>query len=206
MKPTTLTLWDQFTHHEAARMTELKGPFSVVMGVRLKVNASYDNKLETKGSTIFNFNPPLPQANVLKTWCLAHSTEIQNLDVGHLNQIRTPATFVESPSERQIIKINCLPRIVSECYWIRPVCKITDINQNFFYMSCSKCNHGTDATDDTPFWCNFCDQKVKPMPRCKFNVMLSDSTGNITATTFTKIAETMFGITAQYLKENTPEV
>lgn len=43
MNPTTLTLWDQFTQHEAVRMPELTGLFPVVMGVRLKINASYGN-------------------------------------------------------------------------------------------------------------------------------------------------------------------
>ncbi|KAI8546659.1 hypothetical protein RHMOL_Rhmol07G0137100 [Rhododendron molle] len=73
-----------------------------------------ETKLETKGSTIFNFDPPLPEANVLKTWCLTHATEIQNLDIGHLNQIGTPVTPVESPFKREIMKINRLPTIVSE--------------------------------------------------------------------------------------------
>ncbi|KAG5524198.1 hypothetical protein RHGRI_031008 [Rhododendron griersonianum] len=114
MNPTTLTLWDQFTQHEAVRMPELTGLFPVVMGVKLKINASYDTILETKGSTIFNFDPPLLEANVLRTWCLAHSTEIQNHDIGHLNQIEASATPVELPFERQIIKINHLPMIVSE--------------------------------------------------------------------------------------------
>ncbi|KAG5558126.1 hypothetical protein RHGRI_008145 [Rhododendron griersonianum] len=166
-----------------------------------------ETKLETKGSTIFNFDPPLPEANVLRTWCLTHSAEIKNLDIDHLNQIGTPVTPAESPFERDIIKINRLPTVVSEpeYYWIHPVCKITDLNQNFFYMSCSKCNHGTDATDDTEFWCNFCHEKVEATPRCKFNVTLSDSTGDIAATAFTKVAESMFGITALYLKENTTE-
>ncbi|KAG5566130.1 hypothetical protein RHGRI_001906 [Rhododendron griersonianum] len=102
---------------------------------------------------------------VIDQGCLAHSTKIQNLDIGHLNQMGTPTTPVEPPFERKIININRLPTIVSEYYWIQPVCKITDLNHNFFYMSCSKCNHGTDATDDTEFWCNFCDEKVEPMPR-----------------------------------------
>ncbi|XP_058203000.1 uncharacterized protein LOC131317469 [Rhododendron vialii] len=121
MKPTTLTLWDQFTHHEAKRMTELTGPYPVVMGVRLKVNASYETKLETKGLTIFNFDPPLPEANVLRTWCLAHSIEIQNLDIGHLNQIGTPITPVESPFERDIIKIDRLPTISRNVIFIAAV-------------------------------------------------------------------------------------
>lgn len=42
--------------------------------------------------------------------------------------------------------------------------------------------------------------------RCKFDVELSDSTGLITATAFGEIAESLFGITAEELYDNTNEV
>lgn len=40
----------------------------------------------------------------------------------------------------------------------------------------------------------------------KFNVELSDQTGSIVATVFPRDAEGMFGITAEYMKENIKQV
>lgn len=40
----------------------------------------------------------------------------------------------------------------------------------------------------------------------KFNIELSDKTGSIVATVFQRDAEGMFGITAEYMRENIQQV
>lgn len=92
MKPTALTLWDQFGTKEGNAMSKLPGPFPTVIGVRLKIN-QYNGKyivsevtkiqphvsnacfvtytgltLATKGSSSFIFNPAIPEANTLHNW------------------------------------------------------------------------------------------------------------------------------------------
>ncbi|KAH7855784.1 hypothetical protein Vadar_028830 [Vaccinium darrowii] len=89
-----------------------------------------------------------------------------------------------------------------ETNWIQVMCKVVDYNQKFYYMSCSKCIKGTTARGNTPFWCSYCKQRLLPMPRCKFNIELSDSIGIIVATLFGEKAESMFSIDGEYLREN----
>ncbi|KAH7867551.1 hypothetical protein Vadar_034805 [Vaccinium darrowii] len=159
-------------------------------------------KLQTRGSSTFVFNPALPEASALQTWCMAQSTAITKLpsiDLGHLGTVQ-----VSPPHRNQIKKINRLPTTVEEdeTHWIQVMCKVVDYNQKFYYMSCSKCIKGTAARGNTPFWCNYCKQRVLPTPRCKFNIELSDSTGIIVATLFGEKAESMFSIDGEYLREN----
>ncbi|CAL5373823.1 hypothetical protein HYC85_004241 [Camellia sinensis] len=73
-------------------------------------------------------------------------------------------------------------------------------------MCCSKCNKGTDAEADDIFQCNYCKEKAKPEPRCKFDVQLRDSSGDITATIFGAQAENLFPINAQKWMESTSTV
>ncbi|KAH7840808.1 hypothetical protein Vadar_021917 [Vaccinium darrowii] len=203
MEPTLLTLWDQFVDHEGQTFNELMGPYPIVLGMRMKFSSNNGIKLQTRGSTTFVFNPPLPDANTLQLWCMKNSAGIQKLPNIEMNQ----TAMIRScpPQKKQIININRLPTTVQmdELYWIQASCRVTDIYQRFYYMSCSKCVHSTAARTDALFWCNYCKERVKPIPRCRFNVQLSDSSGAIVATLFGGHAETMFGITREYLKDNT---
>ncbi|KAH7836441.1 hypothetical protein Vadar_001250 [Vaccinium darrowii] len=65
MKPTGLTLWDQFGTKEGNAMSKLPRPFPTVIGVRLKINQYNGLTLATKGSSSFIFNLAIPEANTL---------------------------------------------------------------------------------------------------------------------------------------------
>ncbi|KAG5566976.1 hypothetical protein RHGRI_002514 [Rhododendron griersonianum] len=68
-------------------------------------------KLQTRGSTTFIFDPVLPEANALKTWCMIHSAAINKLPAIELQQVGLIKSLI--PCRSQIIKINRLPTIVS---------------------------------------------------------------------------------------------
>ncbi|KAI8538654.1 hypothetical protein RHMOL_Rhmol09G0121500 [Rhododendron molle] len=101
---------------------------------------------------------------------------------------------------------------MQEMHWVQVVCKVTDWNQNFYYMSCPKCIKATLGQIDTLFWCDYCKQRVQATPstcfdnRCRFQIQLADSTGFITATAFGQQADSMFSISGDYLKNNIKKV
>jgi hypothetical protein len=69
MKPVTVSPWDQFSEVETAATAKLAGTFPVAIGIRLA----------TQNSTIFTFNPPIPEATTLQTWCLANASKMKEL-------------------------------------------------------------------------------------------------------------------------------
>ncbi|XP_058220592.1 replication protein A 70 kDa DNA-binding subunit B-like [Rhododendron vialii] len=137
---------------------------------------------------------------------MAHSATLQKIPPIELYQLGLVRS--SRPHQSEIITVNRLPTIVNtqETHWVKVVCKVTDWNQRFYYMSCSKCTRATAAQSDAPFWCNYCKERVHPMPRCKFQIQLSDSTGFIIATAFGEQADSMFSITGDYLKNSMQEV
>ncbi|KAG5542824.1 hypothetical protein RHGRI_015805 [Rhododendron griersonianum] len=201
--PTTLVLWEQFADHEGEIMGTLEGPFPIVQGTRMKVSTYLGYQLTTRGSSTFSFNPPIPSAEKLRKWCMANANTIHKLPVSERIMNVTPMRN-ETPNVKNPIKINQLPTMVDkqEFHWIQAICKVVDLTQRFWYLTCSKCNNATDAISDGPFWCNHCKARVSPVANLKFNIELSDKTGSIVATVYPRDAEGMFGITAEYLKEN----
>ncbi|KAH7851549.1 hypothetical protein Vadar_013226 [Vaccinium darrowii] len=203
MKPTGLTLWDQFGTKEGNTMSKLPGPFPTVIGVRLKINQYNGLTLATKGSSSFIFNPAIPEANTLHNWCMANAAAIKKIP---FKKGKQPAVALSNPPTKDtIIKINQLPTIVSsnEFHSLQVSCYVVDFQQRFWFLACSECNKITDADGGQDFWCNHCKKKVAPRPRCKFDVQLQDSTGLIIATAFAEIAEKLFKVTAEELYANT---
>ncbi|XP_058211740.1 replication protein A 70 kDa DNA-binding subunit D-like isoform X1 [Rhododendron vialii] len=70
---------------------------------------------------------------------------------------------------------------------------IVSLDQNFWYMSCSNCRKAISAREETLFDCFQCNsKKVMAKPRVKFEVLLTDAFGSMTATMFENHAEEYF--------------
>ncbi|KAF7133022.1 hypothetical protein RHSIM_Rhsim09G0068800 [Rhododendron simsii] len=82
-------------------------------------------------------------------------------------QVIDSRAIQKQPTDDDIITIVNLPTSVTEPEYpsIKGIIKVTDFNQNFYYLSCSECNRATNAYDDGNFWCNYCDLKVPPLLR-----------------------------------------
>ncbi|KAG5546078.1 hypothetical protein RHGRI_018302 [Rhododendron griersonianum] len=199
----TLVLWDQYVEQEGEIMRQLEGPFPVVQATRMRVSLYQGYQIATKGSSIFTFNPPIPAAEKLHSWCMANAKKIDKLPGPDTNTSVTPLR-ADTPNKDQFKCVNELPTVVDkqEFYWVKVTCKVVDLTQHFWYLTCSKCNRATDAMGNDPFWCNHCKKRMPGVVNLKFIIELSDKTGSIPATVFQRDAEGMFGITAEYMKEN----
>ncbi|XP_058197276.1 replication protein A 70 kDa DNA-binding subunit B-like [Rhododendron vialii] len=158
--------------------------------------------LATRGLSAFIFNPSFPEAIALRKWCIANAEKINNLPATNLQRAAQ-----KKPTADDIISIVDLPTSVTEPEYptVQATVQVVDFNHNFYYLSCSNCNRATDAYGDGSFWCNYCDQKVPPLPRLKFNVEIADQTGSIPATVFAEKAEQLYDITAVEMVNNTTD-
>ncbi|KAI8529350.1 hypothetical protein RHMOL_Rhmol12G0218400 [Rhododendron molle] len=96
-------------------------------------------------------------------------------------------------------------------YWIQGKISIVSLDQNFWYMSCSNCRKAISAREETLFDCFQCNgKKVMAKPRVKFEVLLTDSSGSMTATMFENHAEEYFSVNGKtimkYAAENDQNV
>ncbi|XP_027084849.1 uncharacterized protein [Coffea arabica] len=63
-------------------------------------------------------------------------------------------------------------------------------------MSCGKCNRATAADYGIEFTSNSCKEKSPAVPRCRFDIDLSDASGVIPASVFGDLAEKLLTFTA----------
>ncbi|KAI8020166.1 Replication protein A 70 kDa DNA-binding subunit B [Camellia lanceoleosa] len=190
MKPIILALCDQFGLNEGTAISSMLGQFPIVIGMRLKAT---------------NYNEAEALLNCLCR-CVAHEKAIKAIPLNKIHQLGNAQT--PSPTSNKIIAISQLPTSIDQptYYWVQASATVQNFNQKFWFMCCSKCNKGTDAEADDIFQCNYCKEKAKPEPRCKFDVQLRDSSGDITATIFGAQAENLFSINAQKWMESTSTV
>ncbi|KAF7148826.1 hypothetical protein RHSIM_Rhsim03G0182800 [Rhododendron simsii] len=104
--PTTISLWDQFSEYEASDFVKLPGVFPSAIGLRLKLSTYYGGHLAIRGPSAFIFNPPIPKATALHTWCVANTNKINEL------LWITPASLQRAiqkePNADEIVKITNL--------------------------------------------------------------------------------------------------
>ncbi|KAH7838677.1 hypothetical protein Vadar_029770 [Vaccinium darrowii] len=204
--PTTVTLWDQFSDTEAAAMSTLPGPFPIAIAYRLKLASKYGTNLGTRNSSTFIFNPPIPEAAALQTWCKANAAAIKELPTGCASRYQTTKQI--APPDNKLVKIANIPASVAKPMYIgvRGTVQLVDFNQKFVYVACSVCNRGTNATGDGEFSCNHCDQTVQPITRVKFEVEIKDPTGQISAAIFAEQIEEFYKITSAEIIDNIVDV
>ncbi|KAH7836816.1 hypothetical protein Vadar_006014 [Vaccinium darrowii] len=196
LRPTTISLWDQFSEIEAHEMANLPGTFPIAIGLHLRIASYYGIGLGTHNSTIFIFNPPTPQAAALQTWCLENAAKIKALPLTGAD--KTPNIALTMPQPDEIVNIIDLPTSVDkpEMRSVKAVIRVADLNQRFYYLTCSLCK-ATTASRDEEFFCNYCNEKVTALPKIKFQAKLTDLTDSIDAMVFAAVSEQYYGITGK---------
>ncbi|XP_065633642.1 replication protein A 70 kDa DNA-binding subunit B isoform X1 [Quercus suber] len=90
-------------------------------------------------------------------------------------------------------------------FWINETISITKLDQQFWYMACSKCHQATGVDYNEEFSCLYCKEKAVANPRCRLEVKLDDATGHLMATLFGDEAEKFLSCSAIKLMNETIE-
>ncbi|KAG5528988.1 hypothetical protein RHGRI_029599 [Rhododendron griersonianum] len=166
MKPVTISLWADYSDQDATEIAKLQGPFPIVLGTRLRLSPYYASGLATRFTTIFMLNPSLPEVAELQAWCTANAAAIKALPDN--NNRQTAMTRALQPPKEVMTKIANLPTTVDTPQFpsIEGHIRVTNFNQQFYFIACPKCKRATDAydDDDDEMWCNHCNQQVPPLP------------------------------------------
>ncbi|KAG5526318.1 hypothetical protein RHGRI_032561 [Rhododendron griersonianum] len=91
-------------------------------------------------------------------------------DFKKVNQLPTTVDKVQNQQFEYIIELDLTKEhkvneidVQQEFHWIKASCKVVDVTQKFWYLSCSKCSNATDAMTDDLFWCYHCKKRVSPV-------------------------------------------
>ncbi|XP_058210401.1 replication protein A 70 kDa DNA-binding subunit B-like [Rhododendron vialii] len=196
LQPSILSLWDQFSEYEAPAMANLPGTFPVAIDLRLKTSKYYGQTLATRNTSSFIFDTVIPEAAALQSWAIANTKKLREVAATEPAQIVIPKA--DENLEDDTIKIANLPISVEKTQYlnVQAVARVTDFGQTFYYLACSICKKATNAYGNADFWCNYCNQKVSPLTKIKFNIQITDPTGTIQAAVFSEIAAEFYNITA----------
>nr|XP_027102684.1 uncharacterized protein LOC113723902 isoform X2 [Coffea arabica] len=132
--------------------------------------------------------------SVVQKFVIVNTEDRKNAQL--LNDLVTDAAYMKyNPDfalkpDHKITKIILL-KPTQKSSWVRVFFSFEHIFQKFWYMGCKKCFRSTAAPHRVVFTCNSCKEKHPAEPRCRFDVDLTDSTGTITASIFSELAENL---------------
>ncbi|KAF7136577.1 hypothetical protein RHSIM_Rhsim08G0049800 [Rhododendron simsii] len=194
LKPTILTFWDDFITSEGQLLQNMS-PYPVLIGIRVRVNTYNGHSLSSRPGSCFVIDPDTMAAHTLKAWCTENKETIEQLCDEFL--AKPIVRIVPNPDDKDIICITDVPKtpemVEKQMYWIQGKISIVSLNQNFWHMACPNCRKSIIARDEVIFDCFNCNRKkVMAKPSAKFEVLLTDASGSMTATMFESYAEEYF--------------
>ncbi|XP_071940335.1 replication protein A 70 kDa DNA-binding subunit B-like isoform X2 [Coffea arabica] len=188
-----LSLWDDFLNNEGQILVNTIQAYPVVIGRRLKVNNYNGVSLSTWFDSALLVDPPIQDARELKNWAMRNTKLIASLIETKSYIKYNPQLFLKAD---QKTTLNCNVSLSQKTTLVKAKISFEHIFQKYWYMSCAKCNRATAADYGIEFTCNSCKQKSPAVPRCRFDVDLSDDNGVIPASVFGDLAEKLLTFTA----------
>ncbi|XP_071910175.1 replication protein A 70 kDa DNA-binding subunit B-like isoform X2 [Coffea arabica] len=187
-----LSLWDDFLNNEGQVILNNMQSYPVIIGRRLKVNNYNGVSLSTWFDSALLVDPPIQEARQLKNWAMRNTKSIAEIIDAKSYIKYNPALSLKGDQKTTLI-CNVTPS--QKTAWVKAKLSFEHIFQKYWYMSCAKCYQATAADYEIEFTCNSCKEKGAAMPRCRFDIDLSDDSGVIPASIFGDLAETILTFT-----------
>ncbi|XP_071925869.1 replication protein A 70 kDa DNA-binding subunit B isoform X3 [Coffea arabica] len=188
-----LSLWDDFLNNEGQVLLNNMQSYPVIIGRRLKVTNYNGVALSTWFDSALLVDPPIQEARQLKNWAMRNAKLIAEI-IDAKSYIKYNPALCFKPDQKTTLICNVIPS--QKTAWVKAKLSFDHIFQKYWYMSCAKCCRATAADYGIEFTCNSCKEKGPAMPRCRFDVDLSDDSGVIPASIFGDLAENILTFTA----------
>nr|XP_018622459.1 uncharacterized protein LOC108943164 [Nicotiana tomentosiformis] len=103
------------------------------------------------------------------------------------------------PFEEEIVPVaEIQQQDPGQIFYIHAEIALQNENQRFYILACSDCKqHFTRAISRRKFYCTNCRRSTLLIPRCQFEVMLTDQSGSTTTTISDEHAEKILLLTSQ---------
>nr|XP_016487137.1 PREDICTED: uncharacterized protein LOC107807293 [Nicotiana tabacum] len=114
------------------------------------------------------------------------------------------STLNVAPFEDQIVPISTiLSQSTAQSFYVEGEISLPSEFQLFFVLLCSECQHLARIKRKKKVLCINCKLERMLIPRCEFEVEITDESGTITTMVSDKVAETMLSMTTEQVYETT---
>nr|XP_027071747.1 replication protein A 70 kDa DNA-binding subunit B-like [Coffea arabica] len=137
-------------------------------------------------------DPPIQEARQLKNWAMRNAKSIAEIIDAKSYIKYNPVLSLKRDQKTTLI---CNVTASQKTAWVKAKLSFEHIFQKYWYMSCVRCYRATAADYGIEFTCNSCQEKGPAMPRCHFDVDLTDDSGVIPASIFGDLAENILAFT-----------
>nr|XP_016487326.1 PREDICTED: replication protein A 70 kDa DNA-binding subunit A-like isoform X2 [Nicotiana tabacum]XP_018626539.1 replication protein A 70 kDa DNA-binding subunit A-like isoform X3 [Nicotiana tomentosiformis] len=163
---------------------------------KLELNVQIHEGLANRFSTTIEINPPYPQAKALRTWAQRN----EQLLIAYTVRSTSPTgSLLFVLFEEEIVPIaEIQQQAPGQIFYIQAEVALKFENQRFCILACSDCKqHFTRAISRRKFYCTNSRRSTQLVPRCQFEVTLTDQSGSTTATIFDEHAEKILLLTSE---------
>ncbi|PHT87921.1 hypothetical protein T459_10027 [Capsicum annuum] len=162
-----------------------KEEYPVILGRNVGISSYQGLSLQTKFDTTIRIDPSYPQALELLNWVKSNksilsgraSTVLSSRASDSFSASSTPLIVASDPHKVTFIAEMTSQTSVSWSFNVDTAMSISDDFQKFCVLECPGCNKKKCTKDGKPFDCPKCLRKMTLVPRCIFQIDLTDATG-----------------------------
>ncbi|KAH0702438.1 hypothetical protein KY285_016716 [Solanum tuberosum] len=194
-KPKKLTLWESFIDHVGIYIAEQLNQYPIILSRKIAKSKSYAG-LTSRFATTIQINPPYPQVAALRKW----ATSNEQLLIAYTKKsITSMGSLQLIPFEDEIISIaDAHQHLPGQIVCIQAEFSLLDENQQFYILACSTCKQiFTRLRSQRRFYCATCRRSANLIPRCQFDITITNNSGSATTLIADEATETMLHLTSE---------
>ncbi|KAH0663119.1 hypothetical protein KY284_028050 [Solanum tuberosum] len=195
------TLWEDFGEiegHDIASKMATAADLPVLLGRSIGISTFQGLSLQTRYNSTIRLNPTYPQALALINWAKENKTLLLSCASEKTSTSSSVPPIILTPAGQQLLSIADIATAPSMgVFYVEAEMAIFDEFQDFCVLECSGCKQKKRTKERKDFECPKCNRKTALVPRCSFQIDLTDATATTTASIAAELGEKLLSMTAE---------
>ncbi|XP_069144244.1 replication protein A 70 kDa DNA-binding subunit B-like [Solanum lycopersicum] len=196
-----LTLWEDFGEiegNEIEAKMEKEMDLIVILGRNIGISTFQGLSLQSRYNSTIHIAPNYPQAVELTKWAKENKSMLLSRESNKTSTSSSAPLMVLTPAGQQVVSIEQISSPTSMgLFYLEAEMAISDELQEFCVLECSGCKQKKRTKDRKDFHCPKCNRKTTLLPRCIFQIDLTDGTATVTASISGELGEKLLSMTAE---------
>nr|XP_009775062.1 PREDICTED: replication protein A 70 kDa DNA-binding subunit D-like isoform X4 [Nicotiana sylvestris] len=206
-KPLFFTIWEDLASNEGAellRQVRQLQEYPIILAKRIGTTKYQGvTRFATRYNSTILINPQYVEATELRNWINENKQMLIEYTMNSSAESASSLNLVAVDDEILSVSAIAMQTSTAESFYIEGEISLPEHFQRFYLLGCSECNHLVRSKIKREIQCINCRLPRMLIPRCHFEVEITDKTGTITAIMSEGLGERILSMTAEQIYDIT---
>ncbi|XP_070048141.1 replication protein A 70 kDa DNA-binding subunit B-like [Nicotiana tomentosiformis] len=202
-KPLFFTIWEDLASNEGTellRQVRQLQEYPIIVAKRIATTKYHGvSRLATRYNSTILINLLYVQATELRNWANENKQMLIEYTMKSSTESASSLNLVAVDNEILSVSTIAMQTSTAEIFYVEGEISLPDHFQRFYLLGCSECNHLVRSKIKKEIQCINCRLQGMLIPRCYFEVEITDETDTTTATVSEGLGERMLPMRAEQI-------